>query len=68
MTTPTTKIKSAPKLIHHPSTVLDDLCAFDLTHNAWVQFDVRITDQLRRYEEAHQPNITRRGIRQSLGR
>ena len=25
MTTPTTK--KTPKLIHHPSTVLDDLCA-----------------------------------------
>lgn len=66
MTTPTTK--PAPKLIHHPSTVLDDLCAFDLTHDAWVQFDERITDQLRRYEQAHQADFTRRGIRQSLGR
>jgi hypothetical protein len=66
MTTPTTK--AAPKLIHHPSTVLDDLCTFDLTHDAWVQFDESLTEQLRRYEDAHQADFTPEAIRQSLGR
>jgi len=66
MLTPTTK--TAPKLIHHPSTVLDDLCAFDLTHEAWVVFDEKLTAQLRRYEEAHRADFTPKAIRQSLGR
>jgi hypothetical protein len=66
MTTPTTK--TTPKLIHHPSTVLDDLCAFDLTHEAWVQFDEQLTEQLREYEEAHRSDFTPRAVRESLGR
>ena len=67
MLTPTTK--PAPvKLIHHPSTVLDDLCAFDLTHEAWALFDEKLTEQLRQYEAAHQDLFTPKAVRQSLGR
>ena len=66
MLTPTTK--PAPQLIHHPSTVLDDLCAFDLTHEAWVLFDEKLTEQLRQYEVDHQDLFTPKAVRQSLGR
>jgi hypothetical protein len=67
MLTPTTK--PAPvKLIHHPSTVLDDLCAFDLTHEAWVLFDEKLTALLLQYEEAHRADFTPKAVRQSLGR
>ena len=66
MTTPTTK--TSKKLVHHPSSVLDDLCAFDLTHDAWVQFDEHLTEQIRRFEESHRDHFTPKAIRQSLGR
>ncbi len=66
MITPTTK--PAPQLIHHPSTVLDDLCAFDLTHDAWARFDEQLTEQIRRFEETHRDYLTPQGVRQSLGR
>ena len=66
MTTPTTK--KTPKLIHHPSTVLDDLCAFDLTNDAWAQFDERLSDQIRRFEESHEAYFTPQAVRKSLGR
>ena len=65
MTTPT---KLPPQLIHHPSTVLDDLCAFDLTHDAWARFDEQLTGQIALYEETHQSYITPQAVRQSLGR
>jgi hypothetical protein len=66
MLTPTTK--TAPKLIHHPSTVLDDLCAFDLTHEAWVVFDEKLTELLLKYEQSHLADFTPKAVRQSLGR
>ena len=66
MTTPTTK--AAPKLIHHPSTVLDDLCAFDLTHDAWARFNEQLSDQIARFEEDHRAFFVPKAARQSLGR
>ena len=66
MLTPTTK--TTRTLIHHPSTVLDDLCAFDLTHEAWARFDEQLTAQIRKFEEDHRDQFTPKAIRQSLGR
>ncbi len=66
MTTPTTR--TAPNLIHHPSSVLDDLCAFDLTNDAWAQFDEHLTEQIRQFEESHRTYFTPQAVRQSLGR
>ena len=60
--------KSTPKLVHHPSAVLDDLCAFDLAHEAWVLFDEKLTEQIAQWEDKHRANITPRSLRQSLGR
>ena len=60
--------KSIPKLIHHPSAVLDDLCAFDLANEAWVQFDEKLTEQIAQWEDKHRADITPRAFWQSLGR
>jgi hypothetical protein len=66
MLTPTTK--TTRTLVHHPSSVLDDLCAFDLTNEAWARFDENLTGQIRKFEEAHRDHFTPKAIRQSLGR
>jgi hypothetical protein len=60
--------KSKPPLIHHPSTVLDHLCAFDLANDAWAEFDEKLSKQLAQWEERNRAHITPRALRQSLGR
>jgi hypothetical protein len=66
MTTPTTK--PAPILIHHPSTVLDDLCAFDLTHDAWARFNEQLSDQIARFEQAHRAFFVPKAAGSARGR
>ena len=61
--------KPAPAtLIHHPSTVLDDLCAFTLANPAWVQFDEQLSHEIAAFEEQHRQLWTPKAVRQSLGR
>jgi hypothetical protein len=60
--------KTATTLIHHPTAVLDDLCAFDLANEAWALFDEQITAQIRGLEEANRAYFTPRAVRESLGR
>lgn len=60
--------KPATPLIHHPSTVLDDLCAFSLTNEAWVHFDEQISEHLAKFEDEHRQFFTPKGVRKSLGR
>jgi hypothetical protein len=60
--------KPAPALIHHPWTVLDDLCAFSLANEAWARFDQQISEQVAAFEEDHRQNFTPNAVRKSLGR
>jgi hypothetical protein len=58
----------APALIHHPSTVLDDLCAFTFANEHWVHFDEQISEQLAKFEDEHRQFFTPKAVRKSLGR
>ena len=58
----------APRLIHHPSAVLDDLCVYDAQNQAWSQFDQQLSEQLHELEEKYRPFWTRQAVRKSLGR
>jgi hypothetical protein len=62
------EIKTAPPLVHHPWTVLDDLCSFDLANPAWAEFDERISEQLRQLEEKNRAYFTPQAVRKLLGR
>ncbi|MDX1947031.1 MAG: hypothetical protein SFU86_16640 [Pirellulaceae bacterium] len=67
MTQPSPKV-ATPGLIHHPSVVLDDLCAFNDEHLAWHDFDQHLTNQLRQLEKKNRHLWTIKAVRQSLGR
>jgi hypothetical protein len=60
--------KTKPALIHHPSTVLDDLCVFGLANESWVSFDEKINEQLREFEERNRAYFTPQAVRRSLDR
>ena len=61
--------KTAPaKLVHHPSTVLDDLCVHTLASPAWAQFDEQITQRLAAFEEQNRQHFTPQAVRKSIGR
>jgi hypothetical protein len=61
------KTQPAP-LIHHPSTVLDDLCRFTMATPSWVAFDEQISLQLAAFEEQNRGHFTPQAVRKSLGR
>ena len=61
--------KTAPaKLVHHPSTLLDDLFVHTLASPAWLQFDEQIAQQLAAFEEQHREYFTPQAVRKSIGR
>ncbi len=61
--------KPAPaKLVHHPSSVLDDLCTYTLANPAWAEFDEQISRQLTAFEDHHRDHFTPQAVRKSLGR
>lgn len=66
--TKSTPKTEAPRLIHHPSAVLDDLCVYGTQHQAWAEFDRQLTEQLAKYEEQHRSLFTPQAVRKSLGR
>ncbi len=68
MVAPIQSPKPSPTLIHHPSTVLDDLCIFTLASSGWAQFDEHISQQLAAFEERNRQHWTPRAVRTSLGR
>ncbi len=69
MLAPTQKPAAAP-LVHHPTTALDDLCAFTLANAAWAAFDEQLSQQVATFEEQHRDYWTPnpKAVRQSLGR
>jgi hypothetical protein len=67
MLAPTQKL-APTTLVHHPSTVLDDLCAYTLANSAWSQFDGQISQQLAKFEEQNRKHWTPVAVRKSLGR